>query len=47
MTIKPIFCSNINLIGNKAYLPLIAESLTTILELVGPATDIAIELVVS
>ena len=46
-TIKPIFCSNINLIGNNAYLPHIAKSLATILELVGPATDIAIEQEVS
>ena len=47
MTIKPIFCINMNLIGNKAYLLHIAESLATILELVGPATDIAIEQEVS
>ena len=45
-TIKPMFCSNMNLVGNKAYLLHIAESLATILELVGPATDIVIELVV-
>ena len=47
MTMKPIFCSNMNLIGNKAYLVHIAESLATILELVSPATDIAIEQEVS
>ena len=46
-TIKPIFCSNMNLIGNKAYLLHIAESLATILELVDPATDIVIEQEVS
>ena len=47
MTIKPIFCINMNLIGNKAYLVHIAKSLATILELVSPATDIAIEQEVS
>ena len=47
MTIKIIFCSNMNLIGNKAYLLHIAESLATILELVGSATDIATEQEVS